>query len=233
MSGYLISRMRKLAVDRGGVAAMEFALLLPFMAALYFGAIEVSFLIQADRRVTNSTSVMADLAARLEEMDYCRVEEVFAATHQIMDPDDTGSLSMRLTSVVEDSEGASVVMWSQGRNMEAYPKSEPLDLPDGLMTSDGSLILAELDYRFNSSIGYFIEDTRNLTDQFFLRPRNSDEVVWIGSESPPTGGCGWEDDEAISALIDQPLDCVLGGAGLRCFLLTLVYLNIPRKVPLA
>ena len=39
MSGYLISRMRKLAVDRGGVAAMEFALLLPFMAALYFGAI--------------------------------------------------------------------------------------------------------------------------------------------------------------------------------------------------
>jgi Flp pilus assembly protein TadG len=49
-----------LARDTRGVSAVEFALLLPLMIALYLGAVELSQGIAADRKVTLTTRTIAD-----------------------------------------------------------------------------------------------------------------------------------------------------------------------------
>src|SRR5207244_1629235 len=49
-----------------GVAAVEFALIVPIMAIMFIGAVELSQAITVDRRVTQVASSTADLVARAE-----------------------------------------------------------------------------------------------------------------------------------------------------------------------
>ena len=62
------SRLRSLlgrfGKAREGAAAVEFALILPFMLMLYAGSIELSDLINVDRRITVISSTVGDLVAR-------------------------------------------------------------------------------------------------------------------------------------------------------------------------
>jgi Flp pilus assembly protein TadG len=59
----LISRYR---ADSSGVAAIEFAFVVPVMFVMFVGAVELSQAVTVDRRVTQSASSVADLVARKE-----------------------------------------------------------------------------------------------------------------------------------------------------------------------
>ena len=49
-----------------GVAAVEFAIIVPIMAALFIGAVEMSQAVTANRRVTQVGSSTGDLVARAD-----------------------------------------------------------------------------------------------------------------------------------------------------------------------
>ena len=186
------SRLKRLLLNTSGVAATEFALMLPFMAAMYFGAIEISLLVHADRRVTNSTSAMADLTARLQEITICDVEDIFAASRQLVEGNDMGALAMRLTSITQNGAGNAEVAWSQARNMDAYFNGDLIDLPAGIMPQNGSLVMAELSYDYQALLGYHLPESMQLGESYFLRPRNSEDVEWVGPETMPASGqCDW------------------------------------------
>ena len=52
---------RRFAADRRGIAAIEFAVLLPLMLVMYFGSIQITDAISADRQVTLVASTVAEL----------------------------------------------------------------------------------------------------------------------------------------------------------------------------
>ena len=51
------------------MAAIEFALIVPIMAVMFIGAVELSQAITVDRRVTQVASSTADLVARADTTD--------------------------------------------------------------------------------------------------------------------------------------------------------------------
>ncbi len=55
---------RRFAGDRKGVSAVEFALILPLMLALYFGGIELGDALTIKRKVTRVTSSLSDLVTQ-------------------------------------------------------------------------------------------------------------------------------------------------------------------------
>ena len=55
---------RRLASDRAGTAAVEFALLFPLMLALFIGTYEVENVLMADLKVTAAAETAADLVAQ-------------------------------------------------------------------------------------------------------------------------------------------------------------------------
>lgn len=187
--------MKKLLLHRfwknkDGVAALEFALILPLLAVLYFGTIEVSFLVEADRRVTATSSTIADLVARTNEVNYCEVEDIFYASSRIIRPSNSNLVKLRVSSIVEDSKsGNTVVEWSQARGGEtAYNKGTKLVVDKGVMPTSGSVIFAEVEYKYDTPFQYVIPSTSTLKQTFYLRPRQSEKVVWVGSSSDP-GNC--------------------------------------------
>lgn len=168
---------RRLAADRRGVAAVEFALILPFMALIYFGAIEVSQLVSADRKVTQTASALADLVARTDRMSTSEMDDVFEASRTMFEPFDATAVKMRVSSVIDD-QGVARVAWSKGKNVAPLSAGDPVTLQAGVLPAKGSVVMAEVSYPFNSLLGLVLKDGVVLNDTFYLRPRLSDKVDW-------------------------------------------------------
>ena len=155
------SLARCLAKTERGVAATEFALLLPIMVMMFFGLIEASNAMTVNRKVAISANTLADLAAQSETLLISEIDDLFDGVMTIVEPNDSTGLQLRLISVVLDEEDKPVVHWSRD-----YLGNEPyavgadyLKLSDNaVIVGNSSLIVVELIYTYVPSItNYFID----------------------------------------------------------------------------
>lgn len=175
LSGWWRVRLR----DRKGVAAVEFAFVLPLLVTLYFGAVETTFAIMADRKVTNLTSTVADLVAQTKTVNNAELNDIFRVSAAIMAPFETAGTTIVVSSVLVDNNGNATVDWSAAGPYGGTPRASgsPFAVPAGLDTPNTSVIVAEVSYQHSSFLGYFINTPITLTDAFYLRPRVSERVI--------------------------------------------------------
>lgn len=163
--------------DERGVSAVEFALIAPIMVLFLFGSADLSLMLTADRKVTQTASTVADLVAQDDVIGSAEMADIFTASQAIMQPYDTSTLQMRVSSVVMDNAGKVKVAWSQGRNMSPRAKGSSISVPNGLLQKNTSVIFSEVKYAYKSAIGSAIKTDINMQDKFYLRPRRSKEVA--------------------------------------------------------
>ena len=167
----------RFAGDRRGIAAVEFALIVPLMIAMYFGALEITDALTVSRRVTLATQTVADLTAQSAVITDSDMTDIFAATAAVMAPYDASNLKMRVTSVVADSDNNTKVAWSDGYNMSARTKNSTIALPAGLTSGGDSVIYAEVSFTYTSLLGKYFTTPFTFTDEAYLRPRRSLQVA--------------------------------------------------------
>lgn len=166
----------KLGKNEDGISAIEFALVAPFLALLYFGCIELSLMMQTDRRVTSAASTMGDLVARASVMSDSDIADVFQASRMIFEPSPMAHARLRVSSLIDDA-GTIIVDWSDANaNWTAHAPGTAMTVPANLVPPGGSVIYAEVEYDYSSDIGYVIDNTRVLKDEFYLRPRRVNVV---------------------------------------------------------
>jgi Flp pilus assembly protein TadG len=163
--------------DRKGVAAVEFALILPVMALLYVGVVEVTHAVSANRKVIAAASALGDLTAQASNIDDTEMNNIFAATSAIMNPLSTAGFNVRVTQLMVNARGdAATVGWSEGRGMAALARGSGFAFsatqrPVASASANGSIIFAEATYAYTSPLGSFIVGTFSMGESFFLRPR--------------------------------------------------------------
>jgi Flp pilus assembly protein TadG len=167
----------RFAGEERGVSAIEFALIAPAMVAMLLGSIEVSLLLTADRKITQTTSTIADLVAQDDQITADEITDIFTAAQSILQPYSTAPLHMRVTSVKMDGGGAVAVAWSEGSGMAPRAPGSTVSTPAGILQPNTSVIMAEVTYDYTSAIGSFVNTNISLNDTFYLRPRRSDEVI--------------------------------------------------------
>ena len=167
---------RQFRAANRGVSAIEFALIAPVMILIYFACIELSFMMVLDRKVTSSASSLGDLVARAATVNDDEMNDIFEATRMIFQPNPISAARMRVSSLY-DHDGTTKVAWSEGRNMTPYTVDATISVPTGIVPEDGSVIFAEVEYDYDSALGYFFTTTKTLSDEFYLRPRRTDRVA--------------------------------------------------------
>ena len=170
----LIGRLMR---DVGGVAAVEFAFIFPVMLIVYFGAIETSNMLTANRRVTSVAYTAADITAQAISVSNSDMTDIFAASSAILRPFSTTPLSIRITSVVANSTGVNKVAWSDGYNVASRAVNSNMTLPAGLTTPGTSVIVAEVTYEYSSPISGTMTDEITFTDTAYLKPRRTAQVT--------------------------------------------------------
>lgn len=169
----LVLRFRR---DRRGVSAVEFALILPIMLLLYFGAVEIGEGVTISRKVTHVTSSLGDLITQSRNISNTDMKNILDATSSIMNPYPTLPLTIVVSGVQIDNSGKAKVVWSDARGRAAFAKDSVMTLPAQVTQKNTFLVVTEVHYAFTPSIGYVLSGTVDLNDQSFLRPRLDDTV---------------------------------------------------------
>lgn len=165
------------AGNEDGVSTIEFALVAPFLLLLYFGGVELSLLMLADREVTTTSATMGDLTSRLLSFSDIDRDNVFAASSALLSTVDRNAAKLRVSSL-ENNGGTITVVWSEANsNTTALPVGSTVaDLPLGIVPDGGTVIMTETEFDYTSELGFFLMGQRNLKDRFFLRPRRTTSI---------------------------------------------------------
>ncbi len=171
-----LSSFRRLGADQRGLSAVEFALILPIMLALYFGAVELGDALTISRKVNLVGSTLADLVTQSKEITDTDMTNIFNAATSIMTPYGTASLRMKVTGVNIDSNSRATVSWGYAQNDTALAKGSSVSLPAALVLPSTFLVVSEVHYPYTPTIGYVMTGTYDLTNTFYLNPRLSTKV---------------------------------------------------------
>ena len=82
----MLNRLRKLRRNDRGVAAIEFALLLPLLIALMIGCLEVTFKIWSTQKAEKLSVTLADIIAQSQEVTTADLNSLLSAVEKIMEP---------------------------------------------------------------------------------------------------------------------------------------------------
>lgn len=185
---------RRFCRDREGVALVEFAMTLPVMLVAYVGMVEVVQLVMINRKVTQLTSALSDLTARVQSVSPTDVENIFNAAQTILMPYDYGNASMVIANVVIDASGVAKVCWSNQRNGIAPARGTTVIVPDSVRVPNTSVIMARASYRYTPNLGYVLTGSFTLgNNTIYARPRNGlaggtpsvEQVVRTGTNPCP------------------------------------------------
>jgi Flp pilus assembly protein TadG len=204
MRATLADLSRRFRNGESGVAAVEFALLLPIMCMIWVGMVVVTDALNADRKVTVLTRTLSDLATQFTVISQSDLDSIFNATSQVLWPKAAENLGMRLTSIDVDGAGVAWVDWSgvptnsalRGSYSATARCNKINDLPAGLKTPRTSVILAETSMKYSASLatdlvneifgGVFSNGQMPLGDKLYMRPR---QVTKVTFSPPPAGNC--------------------------------------------
>lgn len=171
-----IGFLRDFKRDRKGLAAMEFALIAPLMIGLYFGVTEISNALLADSKVATLASSAADLIAQDTSVTNAEMNDTMAALNTIMFPFPTDDTKIVISSLTYSSPGQARVAWSDARGGSPRNYNSTVNVPTGLIAVGGSVIFAEVEYRYESPVGKLLVGPVTLTDSFYMRPRRVDVI---------------------------------------------------------
>jgi Flp pilus assembly protein TadG len=179
----------RLLAEESGIAAVEFALILPIMVVLWFGGVEVTGALSVDRRLNNLASSIGDLVARSKSLTHADVDAIFDIAPGAMFPYSTTGLSMRITEITIDGDGVAKVYWSRAEGSQtAYAVNSPMTdvVPAALRVADTHIVMAETYSTYTPAVGYLITGDVDLEDRMFYVPRLAAKVKLCTTTDPAT-----------------------------------------------
>src|ERR1700753_3566041 len=101
--------------EPSGLAAIEFAMLVPIMLVMFFGVVEFSSAIAVDRKVTLTARTLSDLTSQSASVGDADMTNFFAASVGIMTPYDSAPVKSTITELyIDPTTHAARVQWSKG-----------------------------------------------------------------------------------------------------------------------
>jgi Flp pilus assembly protein TadG len=173
----LLSRLRGFGRAEGGMAAVEFAVILPFMLTAYLGGVEIGDGVAIDRKVAITTRAVADLASRYPKINDAQMTTILGAASTIIAPYASGPLAVTISGVTVDSRGNATIDWSNTLNGTAHTRGSPVTLPGTLNSPSAYYVWGEVKYAYTPTLGYVMTGTWNLTNQIFMSPRESATII--------------------------------------------------------
>ena len=141
-----------------GVAAVEFAYLLPVLIMMTYGVIEASRAVMMHKRFQRSVAMVGDLVAREETIGNntssakAQMDGIMKAAETVMRPYDISTLKVGVTAVQADPNNASITKVAWSYPYKSYPVlacSATKAMPAaGMITKGNSAILVEAEYTY-------------------------------------------------------------------------------------
>jgi Flp pilus assembly protein TadG len=190
---------RRLLRDRSGLAATEFAFIVPLMLVTFFATVELSAGIAVDRKVTLVARTLSDLVSQAVSVTDSDLKNVFSASYGVLSPYPTDTVTATISEIYVNDAGVAKVQWSQTAKVAqngttiaatlttpARKAGDTITIPNGLKVAKTYMILSEVGYLYKPVVGYVVAPAGiTLSDLSYTRPRQSICVLY-GTSTCPT-----------------------------------------------
>jgi Flp pilus assembly protein TadG len=177
-----ISLLGRFSRNADGVSAVEFAILLPLMVTLYIGAVEVGDGTAIQFKTTLAAKTVANLAAQYTVIpNTTTMSNILNAATSVIAPYSSTGVSVTVSEVTTDANGAATVSWSCAANGNAHTVGQSVTLPNGVQTPNISVIWGEVNYPYTPQLGYVVTGTINIYQNTYFYPRLSSSVPFQSS----------------------------------------------------
>jgi Flp pilus assembly protein TadG len=190
--------LRRFGRNRNGIAAVEFALILPFMLTLFLGGTELGDGLAVQFRVTLAARTLADLTSQCGNTtssgQYCDVanglaidtttmNEILGAASTVMAPYSTNNMVVTVSELTfTGGNTTATVVWSASSSGNGRTAGSTYALPAAMQSLQAGttyyLILGEVAYPYTPTLGYVITGTINMNQDALFFPRNSSCVQY-------------------------------------------------------
>jgi Flp pilus assembly protein TadG len=191
---------RRLKRDQEGVAAIEFAMIVPIMAAMFIGAVELSQAITVDRRVTQVASSTADLVARSEkQISQTEITDIMKVGGYLLKPYSQDPIQIIVRNVTSSPTNAAVAKESwqctykgTGLTQTCACTSNNYTLPGNLVTTNDSVVVSEVTYNYKPLLfDFFMKKaaggstgTYPMKETIYLKPRGQAAMLLQPNNTP-------------------------------------------------
>jgi Flp pilus assembly protein TadG len=170
--------LRRIFADNLGIAAVEFALILPFLLALFVSTVEMGRYLLLTLKLNHVATTVADLATRERELSASTLNSLFQSVQHITNPFDFGPRGVVIvTGVSENGSGSRTVSWQQrgagslDADSEIGLTGEVPVLPTGFAVgANQTIVVAEVFFRYDDWLFGLIDD-RVIRQVSYYRPR--------------------------------------------------------------
>jgi len=184
---------RRFARSTSGLAAIEFAIILPVLLLLLLGTFDAGRAITIYMKVRAATYTLAAVTNQYSTttpIQSTDMQAITGATAAVLSPYPSAPTSVTITQIKQTTATQAVVSWSYAVNGTAYGAGSTWSrIPSTLSTNKacGSypcyFIFAEVKYVFTPSFGYFAVGSLTFSDNLYTTPRSSSCIPYV----PVTG----------------------------------------------
>lgn len=196
------AKLATLRANNTGIAAVEFALILPLMMITYLSVAEVSLVLSADTKIISVARASSDLTAQLSTIADADINSVFDTAGPLMSPFAANTVKIAISSVLFfTNPGGStldpipMVDWSVTKNGASKRLCPPLTVVDnntpasptvvarGETANGKTIIIADVSYAYTPMFGARVVPGGAITlkQTTFMRPRYIPQIPFTGS----------------------------------------------------
>lgn len=160
----------------GGVAATEFALILPVLLLILMGTIELTNALTAQRKLLNATQSAADLIGQETDVTTSDLSTTYLAARLVMSPVDTTNMTIGVASVrFDNTTGAPTLDWTDSYNSGAV--SDPLTKATGRGAAGDSIVIVTATSVYSPLVEMIIPSSFIMTETTYIRPRTVSYIM--------------------------------------------------------
>jgi len=189
----LWARAMRFCIDRRGVAAIEFAFIVPVLLVMYFVTMEASQAIETSKKVSRIGSMVADLVTQQNTITKADLDAIMKIGTSTLQPYNRSTPKIIITAiqVTTDPTPKVQVVWSRkldnGASSADAAKDSITTVPTALKIAGTFLVRVESDLAYQPIITWSADSQERLGltsafshismgETYYLRPRRSTTV---------------------------------------------------------
>jgi Flp pilus assembly protein TadG len=169
-----------------GVAATEFAMVVPVLLIIFLATFDAGRAIAIYMKVRAATYALAAITNQYSTLQSSDMTGIVGATSVVLAPYSSNPEVVTISQLSMTNTGKVTVSWSYSLNGTARTQGVTVTVPSNLTPGNNAtcgsypcyLILAEVSYKYTPIFGFFTAGTISLSDNLYATPRNSTCVLY-------------------------------------------------------
>jgi Flp pilus assembly protein TadG len=175
---------RRFTAANQGVAAIEFAAVLPVLVVMFLATFDGGRAIAAYMKMRAATYALASITNQYATIQSVDMTAILGATSVVMAPYTSSSPAVVISQIQISNKGVSKIEWSAASNATARTVGSTVTPPAAMVVNSSYLILAEVSYTYTPLFSFFNSGSGiTFSDNLYVTPRSVSCIVYVPQSS--------------------------------------------------